>query len=164
MVFNDLFCFSHSQVHTLSIGAAKPQDFDEHLKTLALLDHASEILPPILARLEAEAIATLGEDWWKTWHVNLPTFDQTPEQINIPVILWLWNLAIAYDMVDYAKMRYNLLGNGNHWFAGNRADKVSQLDLSKCLSHSPNADKIPDILVKAHQLLGGEAVKRLSQS
>lgn len=164
MVFNDLFCLSHSQVHTFSIGAAKPQDFDEHLKTLALLDHASEILPPILARLEAEAIATLGEDWWKTWHVNLPTFDQTPEQINIPVILWLWNLAIAYDMVDYAKMRYNLLGNGNHWFAGNRADKVSQLDLSKCLSHSPNADKIPDILVKAHQLLGGEAVKRLSQS
>jgi predicted aldo/keto reductase-like oxidoreductase len=164
MVFNDLFCLSHSQVHTLSIGAAKPQDFDEHLKTLALLDHASEILPPILARLEAEAIATLGEDWWKTWHVNLPTFDQTPKQVNIPVILWLWNLAIAYDLVDYAKMRYNLLGNGSHWFAGNRADKVSQLDLSTCLSHSPNADKIPDILVKAHQLLGGEAVKRLSQS
>src|SRR5579883_424845 len=26
MVFNDLFCLSHSQVHTLSLGAAKPQD------------------------------------------------------------------------------------------------------------------------------------------
>ena len=31
MVFNDLFCLSHSQVHTLSLGAARPSDFDEHL-------------------------------------------------------------------------------------------------------------------------------------
>lgn len=38
MVFNDLFCLSHSQVHTLSVGASKPQDFAEHLKTLELID------------------------------------------------------------------------------------------------------------------------------
>jgi len=164
MVFNDLFCLSHSQVHTLSIGAAKPQDFDEHLKTLELLDHASEILPPILTRLQEEAIATLGEDWVKTWHVNLPTFDQTPGQVNISAILWLWNLAIAYDMLDYAKMRYNLLGNGNHWFPGNKADQLDRLDLHPCLSRSPHADKIPALLAQAHQLLIGEAVQRLSQS
>jgi uncharacterized protein len=164
MVFNDLFCLSHSQVHTLSLGAAKPQDFDEHLKTLDLLDNASEILPPILARLEQEAIATLGEDWAKTWHINLPTFDETPNQVNIPVILWLRNLALAYDMLDYAKMRYNLLGNGSHWFAGNKADRVSQLDLRECLSRSPHADKIPQLLAEAHQMLVGESVQRLSQS
>ncbi|HEY9825128.1 MAG TPA: aldo/keto reductase, partial [Stenomitos sp.] len=34
MVFNDLFCLSHPQIHTLSIGAARPSDFDEHLKAL----------------------------------------------------------------------------------------------------------------------------------
>jgi len=68
MVFNDLFCLSHPQVHTLSIGAAKPQDFDEHLKTLELLDGADEVLPPILQRLEEEAYKKLGEDWVKTWH------------------------------------------------------------------------------------------------
>ncbi len=34
MVFNDLFCLSHPQVHTLSLGAAQPADFDEHLKVL----------------------------------------------------------------------------------------------------------------------------------
>ena len=47
MVFNDLFCLSHPQVHTLSIGASRPQDFQEHLKTLELLERSSEILPPI---------------------------------------------------------------------------------------------------------------------
>ncbi|RMG05362.1 MAG: aldo/keto reductase, partial [Cyanobacteria bacterium J055] len=57
MVFNDLFCLSHPQVHTLSLGAARPTDFDEHLKALPLLDRADEILPPIIDRLEREAIA-----------------------------------------------------------------------------------------------------------
>jgi uncharacterized protein len=164
IVFNDLFCLSHSQVHTLSLGAAKPQDFDEHLKTLDLIDQASEILPPILARLEEEAIAILGEDWVKTWQTNLPKIEDTPGQVNIRVILWLLNLATAYDLVDYAKMRYNLLGNASHWFPGNKADKLNELDLRKCLKYSPHADKIPQFLAKAHQLLAGEELQRLSQS
>jgi predicted aldo/keto reductase-like oxidoreductase len=163
MVFNDLFCLSHSQVHTLSIGAAKPADFDEHLKTLELLDEASEILPPILARLEAEAIATLGEDWVKSWQTGLPTIEETPNQVNIKVILWLWNLATAYDLVEYAKMRYNLLGNANHWFPGNKAGKLNELDFSQCLAQSLHAGTIPQILAQAHQMLAGEEVKRLSQ-
>ncbi|MGI2908122.1 aldo/keto reductase [Tolypothrix sp. VBCCA 56010] len=163
MVFNDLFCLSHPQVHTLSLGASKPQDFDEHLKTLELLDNASEILPLILASLEEEAIASLGEDWVKTWNVNLPTYKETPGNVNIPVILWLRNLAIAYDMTEYAKMRYNLLGNGGDWFPGNKADQVDKLNLQQCLIRSPHADKIPHLLAQAHQMLGGEAVKRLSQ-
>ncbi|ODG98118.1 aldo/keto reductase [Nostoc sp. KVJ20] len=163
MVFNDLFCLSHQEVHTLSLGAAKPQDFDEHLKTLELIDQASSILPPILARLESEAIATLGEDWVKSWETNLPTFKETPGEINIRVILWLRNLAIAYDLVDYAKMRYNLLGNGNHWFPGNKAEGLEELDLRQSLARNPHADKIPKVLAQAHQMLVGEEVRRLSQ-
>jgi uncharacterized protein len=163
IVFNNLFCLSHPQVHTLSLGAARPQDFDEHLKTLDYLDRADEVLPAILQRLETEAITRLGEDWYKTWHVGLPTPAQTPGNLNIPIILWLWNLAVAYDMVDYAKMRYNLLGNASHWFPGNRADRVQELDLRTCLAHSPHAAKIPSVLAEAHQLLAGQAVKRLSQ-
>ncbi len=164
MVFNDLFCLSHSQVHTLSLGAEKPQDFDEHLKALELLDQATEILPPILERLESEAIATLGKDWVKTWQTNLPTWEETPGQVNIKVILWLLNLAITYNMVEFGKMRYNLLGKGDHWFPGNKADKLDELNLQQCLARSPQAEKIPKMLAKAHQMLTGEEVKRLSQS
>ena len=164
IVFNNLFCLSHPQVHTLSVGAARPEDFDEHLKTLALLDRADQVLPPIIQRLEQAAIERLGETWWRTWHIGLPKPEETPGQINIPVILWLRNLALAYDMVNYGKMRYNLLGNGGHWFPGTRAAQLRQLDLRQCLANSPHASRIPQLLLEADQLLGGQAVKRLSQS
>ncbi|MEW5857424.1 MAG: aldo/keto reductase [Cyanobacteriota bacterium] len=164
IVFNDLFCLSHPQVHTLSVGASRPGDFDEHLKTLPLLEKAESVLLPILHRLEKEAIATLGEDWVKTWHVGLPKPEATPGGLNIQVILWLRNLAIAYDMIEYAKMRYNLLGNASHWFPGAKADRVRELDLRQCLSHSPHADKIPALLEETDRLLGGQTLKRLSQT
>jgi hypothetical protein len=164
IVFNDLFCLSHPQVHTLSIGAAQPGDFDEHLKTLELLDTADEILPPIIAKLEKAAIDTLGEDWIKTWDTNLPVWENTPGNINIKLILWLLNLALSYDMIEYGKMRYNLLGNADHWFPGNRADKLEELDLQECLGNSPHSEKIPLMLSKAHTIFKGEEVKRLSQS
>ncbi|ACK69636.1 aldo/keto reductase [Gloeothece citriformis PCC 7424] len=164
MVFNNLFCLSHSSVHTLSIGASKPTDFDEHLKVLPLLDQADEILPPILHRLEQEAIDCLGEDWVKTWKEGLPNYEETPGNINIKTILWLRNLALAYDMIEYGKARYNLLGNGGHWFPGQNAAKVNELDLTDCLKNSPYGDKIPYLLGDTHRLLGGAQVQRLSSS
>ncbi|MGK7930353.1 MAG: aldo/keto reductase [Microcystaceae cyanobacterium] len=164
MVFNDLFCLCHPQVHTLSLGAARPGDFDEHLKTLSLVDDPQTVLEPIVTKLEEEARKTLGEDWVETWDNGLPDHQETPGNINIKTILWLRNLVLAYDMIEYGKMRYNLLGNGGHWFPGQNAEKVSKLDLSQALIHSPHRDKIPDFLVDAHNLLGGESVQRLSQS
>ena len=163
MVFNDLFCLSHRQVHTLSLGAAQPSDFEEHLKVLPLVEQADQILPPILQRLEARAIATLGEHWYRTWQDGLPDIQSTPGNINIPMALWLGNLADAFDMTEYATARYNLLGGASHWFPGNRADKLSDFDLTESLRHSPHAQTIPQRLAKVHEMLGGKAVKRLSQ-
>ncbi len=173
IVFNDLFCLSHPQVHTLSIGAARPTDFDEHLKTLPLLDQASEVLPPILQRLQHAAIAafaqrfnsrTAAEEWFHTWHQGLPEPERTPNGLNIRTILWLWNLLVAYDMESFGKARYNLMGNGSHWFPGAKAERVNSVELRSCLAQSPHAEKIPELLAETHQLLGSDSVKRLSQS
>jgi predicted aldo/keto reductase-like oxidoreductase len=164
IVFNNLFCLNHPQVHTLSIGAAKPTDFDEHLKTLELLDRADELLSPIIERLEQAAIDALGADWCETWKVGLPHWSETPDEVNIEMILWLRNLAIAYDMTEYGKMRYNLLGNGGHWFPGKRLQGEEVSQFAAVLRESPHRDRIPALLQETHNLLGGEAVQRLSQS
>ena len=47
MQFNDLYCLARPQVHTLSIGAARPSDFDEHVAALAHYDRAAETIAPI---------------------------------------------------------------------------------------------------------------------
>jgi predicted aldo/keto reductase-like oxidoreductase len=164
IVFNNLFCLNHPQIHTLSIGAAQPTDFDEHLKSLDALEGAEEILPLIIGRLENELIHTLGADWVNSWSAGLPSWENVPGEINITTILWLYNLAITYDMIEYGKMRYNLLGNASHWFPGKNAADLADYNLSECLANSPHAKKIPEILGKTHQLLGSSSVKRLSQT
>lgn len=161
MVFNGLFCLSHPQVHTLSCGVSRPEDFTVHMDTVAKLDHAKDEIAPVIARLEAAMIETHGAAWMDTWRQGLPTWEHTPGEINIPVIMGLRNLALAFDMVDYAKMRYNLLGSGGSWFPGKMAENAEEHDFSACLKESPNAGKIPGYLAEAHELLKGEKKERL---
>jgi len=163
MVFNGLFCLAHSQVHTLSCGIKCPADFDLHMKTVERLDEAAGLVRPIERRLHEELARVFGDEWADSWHVGLPQWHETPGQINIPWILRLRNLVLALDMLEYGRMRYNLLGNGGHWFPGNKADKLSELDLTQCLKDSPHAAKIPDALKEAHAMLAGEERKRLQQ-
>ncbi len=164
MAFNDLFCLSHPQVHTLSLGAAKPSDFDEHIRAIQLIDQADTLLPPILEQLEQALQEAVGAEFAHTWRQGLPRQDQTPGNINIPRIVWLRNLVKAYDLVDYAKARYNMLGNASHWFPGQKFDRSLLNQLRQALSQSPHRDQILDCLQEAHQLLADKGVKRLSQS
>jgi hypothetical protein len=164
MVFNGLFCLARPEVHTLSCGVARPEDFDAHMETVAHVDEAAELVGPIVERLEAAMVEALGEEWVATWKEGLPTWEETPGDINIPITLQLRNLALAYDMVEYGKMRYNLLGSGGDWFPGKMAENVGDYDLSACLAQSPHAEKIPGYLAEAHDLLKGEKKKRLQES
>ncbi|WP_247218344.1 aldo/keto reductase [Synechococcus sp. C9] len=162
MVFNDLFCLSHPQVHTLSLGAAKPTDFDEHLKTLDLLSTSQAILTPILERLEQAAIAALGRDWFEQWAVNLPPWFATPGQVNMPLILRLLNLAEAFDLWDYSRTRYSMIGNAGHWVPGRNAAQLPLAELRDCLANHPQMEVVLQKLHRAHQLWGAGKGQRLS--
>ncbi len=163
MVFNGLFCLARPEVHTLSCGASKPADFDIHLQTAELSDRAAEIAAPIAELLDNEMDRVLGREWIDTWKEGLPDWEHTPGQVNIPWILRLRNLALAFDMLEYGKMRYNLLGHGDHWFPGNKADKLNGFDLFECLARSPHRTRIPKLLEETHNLLAGEERKRLQK-
>ena len=163
--FNDLFCLSDNRIHTLSVGASKPEDLDIHLNAISKMDEMHGFINTVEQRLVDASYKALGEPWLTTWNVGLPRWDQTPGEINIPVLLWLNNLLEAWDMESFAKDRYGLLGRGGHWFPGANSDcidcEVSEDDLKKVLINSPWSSEIPFVLRKLKDRLGGGRRDRL---
>jgi len=164
MAFNDLFCLSTPGVRTVSLGAATPSDFKEHIDALDHLPSTgpSPIAAEIAERLDNTQREIVGNDWMDADASNLPIWRETPGKINIPVILRLWRLAKALDLMEYAKMRYNILNQG-HWFPGKDAGvlldpidgpRVEKEIIEICSEKHPAfAEKIPEILKEAHSAL-----------
>jgi uncharacterized protein len=192
MQFNDLYCLARPEVHTLSCGAARPTDFDEHVAALEHYDRITETIAPIEQRLREEMCHVLdahlsrlashappqsgqslltsaatgwGAAWLRRWAEGLPHYVDVPGEINISEILRLWTHAKTLDLVDWGKMRYNLLGGqGGDWFPGQPAAQFDDHAILRAVQANPFADVIPALLREAHAMLLDQPVKRLSQS
>ena len=164
MQFNDLYCLNRPQVHTLSCGAAKPSDFDCHLDALEHYDAIEPAIASIEKRLHDALAEAHGADWCARWPEGLPHYVDVPGELNLTEILRLWTYAKGLDLVDWGKMRYNLLGQGDHWFPGEHVGKLDVTGLTEALRKSPFANRIPEILTETHRLLLDTEQKRQSES
>ncbi len=163
MQFNDLFCLSHDEVHTLSLGASKPEDYDEHVRAMQWYEDRKAISGRISEKIHAEIDRVFGEGWWRSYAAGVPTPERSPGGLHIREILRLYTWAHALDMVDFAKSRYNMFGNGGAWFPGAAPGEFDEAQLDAVLQHSPHRKRIPGLLRDAHDLLKGEEVKRQSE-
>jgi predicted aldo/keto reductase-like oxidoreductase len=159
MVFNDLWCLTNLDAHTLSLGAAVPSDFDAHVEALKLLPDAPRLLPPIVARLEAAYADALGADFARRWSEGLPEWTALPGKINARRILWLYNLVRAYDLLHFAQERYIAMSPSDHWVPGARAVNFNDAEITRALAESPFRAEIPLMLRRAHELLYNPGVK-----
>jgi predicted aldo/keto reductase-like oxidoreductase len=163
---NQRWLLCQPEVHTLSLGCQRPEEFDAHL---AMANREQGVLnaeeQAIFDRL-ANAMMGLGESFCTFCHACLPC----PEDVHIPEILRLRNIAKAYDMVEFGKYRYKMfqhkdpvtgetVGGANHWFPGK--DGAFCTSCGDCLPRCPVNLPIPQLLQEAHEIMSGEVGKRL---
>ena len=155
VVFNDLWCLAQPEVHTLSLGPAKPEHLDEPLQTLPYLEkgRAEAVLAPIVECLARAYRQAVGADFAERWQVGLPDFSQMPGRINVRRILWLYNLVRAYDLLDFAQERYAAMDPDDPWVPGAHAVGFRDDDMRAALPDSPFRDQIPPLLRAAHDTL-----------
>ncbi len=155
LMLNYRFLLSDRRITTLSVGAANPEELDLPLTVADDDGELTEEEKAVLDGLEATQQALLGSEGCSQCYECLPC----PEAINIPEVLRLRNLAVAYEMTEFGKYRYRMFENAGHWFPGNKGNRCT--DCGDCLPRCPQKLDIPTLLRDTHQRLKGKEGRRL---
>lgn len=152
---NHRFSLADPRIHTLSLGASRPEEFAEHLVVADEDGPLTESEQAAIAALNGEPRRVLGSTLCSQCYDCLPC----PVDVHIPEVLRLRNLVRAFDMEDFGRYRYAMLGSAGHWYPGQNGAACT--DCGECLPRCPERLDIPKLLREAHDLMHGEKGKRL---
>ncbi|MFK8183176.1 MAG: aldo/keto reductase [Phormidesmis sp.] len=155
LLLNYRWLLSDPRISTLSVGPAVPKELVWPLQVADEDGTLTTKEKDAIARLDKTQKATLKTDLCAQCHQCLPC----PENIHIPEVLRLRNVAIAYDMSAYGQYRYGMFENAGHWFPGSKGNRCT--DCGDCLPRCPQQLNIPALLQDTHQRLQGKKRRRL---
>ncbi|MEL7070803.1 MAG: aldo/keto reductase [Cyanobacteria bacterium J06581_3] len=155
LLLNYRWLLSDPRITTLSVGPSTVEELDWPLQVAGMDGPLTDAEKDAIARLEAQQHSALGSDRCAQCHACLPC----PENINIPEVLRLRNLAVAYDMKSFGQYRYGMFENAGHWFPGRRGDRCTHCE--DCLPRCPQQLDIPALLQDTHNRLKGKQRRRL---
>lgn len=99
------------QLHTYTVGAARPSDLDE--PAVAAFLHAtkpeevSAKVKIVTKRLDEAKEQALGKEWVQSWWKGLPKSTGSKYLVEHNQIIWIYNCIKAFGMYEFGKARYN---------------------------------------------------------
>jgi predicted aldo/keto reductase-like oxidoreductase len=174
MTFSSLWLWNHhriydenggAQLHTFTVGAARPSDLDQPAVAAFLHDTKPDetlaSVKRVTSRLDAAMEEALGKEWLQSWWMGLPKNTASKGLVEHNQVVWLYNCIKAFGLYDFAKARYNAFEkNEEKWDESltddeNIAQKIGKnswgfvpgrplkpdVDYSDDLVHVPEANK-----------------------
>ncbi len=142
-------------ISTLTLGASKIEDFNVAKKLINNNYPLNEQTKQALNNLRNYALFRLPESHCGQCRECLPC----PKNVPIPELLHMRNLFLGYDLQEFSKERYNLIGKAGHWWESKNASACEEC--GECLPRCPNNLQIPKLLKETHKLLIDNPRRRL---
>ncbi len=142
-------------ISTLTLGAYKPEDLDLAKELINSNGPLTQSEQNTIDRLWKKSKDRLGNSFCGQCTKCLPC----PNEVPIPELLRLRNLAFGLDLLSFSKERYNMIGRAGHWWEKHDASACRRC--GECLPRCPNNLIIPDLLEETHMKLIDAPRRRL---